>query len=79
MRTVAAARRSSFLTRATRWAKRHPVLVRGLVVLVGVVAAWACEYATGGAALAVCKLRGMLQEKLAGVLDQLLRAKGAAG
>lgn len=75
MRTVtAAARRPSLLVRATRWARRHPVLVRGLVVLVGVVAAWACEYATSGAWLALCKLRGMAQAKLATILDQLLRA-----
>lgn len=72
-------RRQSFTARTTRWARRHPVLVRVLVVMVGVGAAWACEYATGGAALALCKLRLMMAEKLGAAVEQLLHAKGAAG
>lgn len=67
----------SFIDRAARWARRHPLLVRGLVVLVGVVAAWACEYATGGTALALCKLRGMMQDKLGAVVEQLLHRPAA--
>lgn len=79
MSSVIALRRPSFTARVTRWARRHRVQVRLLVVLVGVVGSWACKYASSGPALALCELGQLLAGKVAPLLEQLLHAKGAAG
>jgi hypothetical protein len=50
-----------------------------MVVLIGVLGAWACEYATSGAPLALCKLRLMMAAKIGTVLEELLRGPGAHG
>lgn len=73
-------RRQSFLTRAKKWARRHPVLVRGLVVLAGALAAWACEYAPAtGPLAALCRLRVVVHDRAGAVLEEALRKPGAAG
>jgi hypothetical protein len=78
--TAATRRHQSFLTRFTRWARRHPLFVRGAVVLVGALLAWACEYAPAtGPFAALCRLRVVVHDRAGAILEEALRAKGAAG
>lgn len=77
---TATRRRPSVFTRATRWARRHPVVVRLLVVLAGAVAAWACEYAPPtGPLAALCRLRLVVHERAGTVLEEALKKPPAAG
>lgn len=67
------ARRRSILDRAGRWAQRHPFLAYVLVMAAGTIVAWACEYAKDGVAAALCHLRDLLQQRLGGMIEQVLR------
>jgi hypothetical protein len=73
-------RRQSFLTRVKKWARRHPVFARGLVVLAGALAAWACEYAPPtGPLAALCRLRLVVHDRAGTIIEEALRKPGAAG
>jgi hypothetical protein len=75
-----ARRRPSSLTRVKKWARRHPVFVRLLVVLAGAMAAWACEYAPAtGPFAALCRLRVVVHDRAGSVIEEALRRPGAAG
>lgn len=64
-------RTKSILDRVAAWERRHPRAARAAVLVTAVLAAWACEYATGGSIwAALCRLRLML----AGRLGELLAA-----
>ena len=78
--TAAARRRQSFLTRFTRWARRHPVYVRGSLVTAGALMAWACEYAPAtGPLAALCRLRVVVHDRAGALLEEALKKPGAAG
>jgi hypothetical protein len=73
-RAAPARRRRSFLDRAKRWARRHPLLAYVAAMGAGTVIAWACEYAApGGLSAALCHLRDLLAAQLGEMLEQVLR------
>jgi len=73
-------RRQSFISRVKKWARRHPVLARGLVVLAGALLAWACEYAPAtGPLAALCRLRVVVHDRAGAAIEEALKRPGAAG
>lgn len=65
-------RPQSFTARSLKWSRRHPLLAKGAVVLVGALLAWVCKHASETWAKELCE---SVVEPVRTFMEQLVPAR----